>query len=330
VAQAFLPVSAFFNKLDTAMRVPMTLFRKFEYLIGLAKEGHFARAAAACNISQPTLSAALRQLEIEIGVTIVKRGQRYGGLTEEGERVLAFAQKITAAYEHLLRELQGQGSDSAGTLQVGVIPSAMPLVSSLAVAFRRQYPNNNLKLLELVPGEIRRGFEAFTLDIAVTYLEERLTRRSRTHLLFYEEYSFLIRANSAGTRRKVISWDAAARFPLCLLASEMLEPGSKIREFLRDATRTASRLEINSTTALHAHLRSGVWAAILPRPLAIALELSGDLLSIPLPDRKDPAPVGIVIPSREAAVPLAEGFFRLAASSKPVAAPARSQPRRGG
>ena len=62
--------------------------------MALAKEGHFARAAAACHVSQPTLSAAIQQLEAELGVPIVKRGQRFQGLTEEGRLVIEAAQRM--------------------------------------------------------------------------------------------------------------------------------------------------------------------------------------------------------------------------------------------
>ena len=58
------------------------LLRQLEYLVALDREQHFGRAAAACHVSQPALSAALRKLESQLGVTIVNRGQRYGGTGE--------------------------------------------------------------------------------------------------------------------------------------------------------------------------------------------------------------------------------------------------------
>lgn len=64
------------------------LLRQLEYLVALARERHFARAAAACFVSQPSLSAAIRRLEHELDVPIVRRGRRYEGLTPEGEVVI--------------------------------------------------------------------------------------------------------------------------------------------------------------------------------------------------------------------------------------------------
>ena len=69
------------------------IIRQLVYLDALAREKHFRRAAEACHVSQPTLSAAIVQLEEELGVLIVERGRRFQGLTREGEVVLAHARR---------------------------------------------------------------------------------------------------------------------------------------------------------------------------------------------------------------------------------------------
>lgn len=68
--------------------------RQLQYLAALAREKHFTRAAKVCNVTQPTLSGRIRQLEQELGVPIVERGQRFHGLTPEGEKVLKWAHAI--------------------------------------------------------------------------------------------------------------------------------------------------------------------------------------------------------------------------------------------
>ena len=72
------------------------MIQHLAYLAALAREGHFGRAAASCHVSQPTLSAGIRRLEAEFGVSLVQRGQRFEGLTPEGERVLVWAHQILA------------------------------------------------------------------------------------------------------------------------------------------------------------------------------------------------------------------------------------------
>ncbi len=90
------------------------MLRKYTYLLALVKERHFGRAAAACNVSQPTLSNAIRQLEREYGVRIVERGQRFRGFTEEGLKVIARARRIVAEEDALLQELHGPAGISKG------------------------------------------------------------------------------------------------------------------------------------------------------------------------------------------------------------------------
>lgn len=68
--------------------------RQVHYLLALAKLGHFGRAAEACHVSQPALSTAIQHLEEELGVTLVRRGQRFQGFTPEGERLLQWARRL--------------------------------------------------------------------------------------------------------------------------------------------------------------------------------------------------------------------------------------------
>lgn len=106
------------------------LLRQLEYLVALARERHFARAAAACFVSQPSLSAAIRRLEHELDVPIVRRGRRYEGLTPEGEVVLAWAHRILAERDALHQELSALRGGLTGTLRLGVVPTALPAASS--------------------------------------------------------------------------------------------------------------------------------------------------------------------------------------------------------
>ncbi|MFF3407182.1 LysR family transcriptional regulator [Streptomyces sp. NPDC002742] len=111
------------------------LLRQLEYLVALARERHFARAAAACFVSQPSLSAAIRRLEHELDVPIVRRGRRYEGLTPEGEVVLAWAHRILAERDALRQELSALRGGLTGTLRLGIVPTALPAASLLTTPF---------------------------------------------------------------------------------------------------------------------------------------------------------------------------------------------------
>jgi DNA-binding transcriptional LysR family regulator len=75
------------------------LFRQLEYFVAVARERHFARAAEACYVWQPALSASIAKLERELNVTLINRGHNYEGLTVEGERLVVWAKRILAEQE---------------------------------------------------------------------------------------------------------------------------------------------------------------------------------------------------------------------------------------
>ncbi len=81
------------------------ILRHLEYLSALARERHFARAAAACGVTQSTLSAGIKQMEESLGVLLVERRQRFLGLTPEGEKALEWAQHVIADFGGLQQHL---------------------------------------------------------------------------------------------------------------------------------------------------------------------------------------------------------------------------------
>lgn len=102
------------------------LLRQLEYLVALAREGHFARAAEACHVSQPSLSAGIRKLERELGTQVVQRGARYAGLTPEGERVLVWAQRILAERDALNEDLSTMRDSLSGCCASAPSPPRSP------------------------------------------------------------------------------------------------------------------------------------------------------------------------------------------------------------
>ncbi|WP_317964035.1 LysR family transcriptional regulator [Methylocaldum szegediense] len=99
--------------------------RQVHYLIALAKTGHFGRAAEICNVSQPALSTAIQHLEEELGVVIVRRGQRFQGFTPEGERLLQWARILARDWEGMRQEAALCSRQITGTLRIGAIPTTL-------------------------------------------------------------------------------------------------------------------------------------------------------------------------------------------------------------
>jgi hypothetical protein len=96
----------------TAQRLSAMLSRKYRYLIALAQERHFGRAAASCHVSPSTLSAAIRDLEDELGVAIVERSQTFAGFTAEGQSVLDYARAMRSWTRSQKLFLYSRGGDA--------------------------------------------------------------------------------------------------------------------------------------------------------------------------------------------------------------------------
>ena len=120
---------------------------QLQYLVALAREKHFTRAAKACHVTQPTLSGRIRQLEQELGVPIVERGQRYKGLTAEGRRVVEWAHRIIADCDALNQDLSEMRDGLTGRLRIGAIPAALPAVSLVTTPFCLKHPRVTITIL---------------------------------------------------------------------------------------------------------------------------------------------------------------------------------------
>ena len=90
---------------------------KLEFLLALAREKHFGRAAEACGVTQPTLSAGVKQLEETMGVLLVNRGSRFQGFTPEGERVLEWARRIVGDTRAMRQEIHALKHGLTGRLR---------------------------------------------------------------------------------------------------------------------------------------------------------------------------------------------------------------------
>ena len=292
------------------------LSRKLEYLVALAKEGHFARAAAACHVSQPTLSAAIQQLEAELGVPIVKRGQRCQGLTNEGHLVIEAAQRMSHERDRLRQQLKNRDSGFSGTLRIGVLGSTVPLLKILTLPFCERFPHVNLNVILRSPFDVQQAFDASSVDVAITYLDQWLRRHCRVHVLYAEQYDLLIRKGTTFSGRKSVAWEDLTKLSLCLLSTDSPIFGRSESQILANILTKTPHIVTNAIWMVMDHVRSGKWASVLPRPVRIMASDDPELESIPLPNIGKGASVGIAIPKREPASALAEAFFELATSQE--------------
>ena len=239
--------------------------RQLEYLVALAREQHFARAAAACWVSQPTLSDGIRTLEAELGVAIVRRGQRYQGLTPEGERLLDFARRLLHERDELLRDLGPRSQGLSGRLRIGAIPTSLPPLPLVTTPFRQRHPAVDLTILSLSSAEIDRQLKTFDLDAGLTYLDGDPLGHVRKLTLYEERYLLLASEDVMSDDREAISWAEAADLPLCLLTCDMQNRRIVDRLFRAAGAVASPRIETNSISTLLSHVRSGRCASVVPQ-----------------------------------------------------------------
>src|ERR1700682_5512267 len=109
---------------------------KLEFLIALAREQHFGRAAEACGVTQPTLSAGIKQLEGTLGVLLVQRGSRFHSLTPEGERALDWARRIVGDSRAMRQEIRALKKGLVGHIKIAAVPTALAMVATLTTPYR--------------------------------------------------------------------------------------------------------------------------------------------------------------------------------------------------
>ena len=286
--------------------------RQLQYLVALAREKHFTRAAQACHVTQPTLSGRIRQLEQELGVPIVERGHRFHGLTPDGERVVKWAQTILENWASLQQEIATRRNTSGrltGHLSVGVIPSALPMMAVMTKAIQARHPGVELTVLSQSSIEILRNLEDFSIDIGLTYLDNEPIEGMRSEAVYMERYCLLVRDDHEFADHATVTWAEAARQPLCLLTPDMQNRRIIDRAFREATAAPVPRLETNSVINLCATVRLMGLTSIIP---AYFLEVMGpiaDVRAIPLTDPVVEHSVGLVAVDRDPVSPLILAAF---------------------
>jgi DNA-binding transcriptional LysR family regulator len=290
---------------------------KLEYLLALAQEKHFGRAAEACAVSQPSLSLGLKQLEETLGVMLVQRGSRFIGLTTEGERTLEWARRIVGDARAMRQDIKALKHGLAGRLRIAVIPAALPMVAALTRPLYTRHPEVEFTILSRTSAEIFPMLENLEVDAAIVYIDLEPLARVTTIPLYRERYQLVATKDSPLGRQREVTWEAVAQLPLCLLT-----PDTQNRQLVEALLRGAGgnprvSLESDSMTVLFAHVRSGAWMTVVPAKFAHSNHMTDELKAIPIVDPEVVHTIGLVMPLREPTTPLAAA---LAAEARRVAA----------
>ncbi len=239
--------------------------RQFHYLVMLEKEKHFGRAAGRCNVSQPSLSSAIKQLEEELGIPIVLRHQRFRGFTDEGARVLEWAKRILADRDAMLEELSLMRRNLHGHLRVGAMPMSSPVLPVINQLFFNRHPSVQIDIRFLGLDQMKVGLSNFELDVGVTYLEQEPLERLKSLPLYEERLSLLVPEKGFMDDRETMTWAEAAELPLCMLSPFMHERQIMDKAFAGLNIVPKPRLESDSIVNLAFHVMKGGIATIIPK-----------------------------------------------------------------
>jgi DNA-binding transcriptional LysR family regulator len=278
---------------------------KLEFILALAREQHFGRAAEACGVTQPTLSAGVKQLEEQMGVLLVNRGSRFKGFTPEGQRVLDWARRIVGDTRAMRQEINAVRHGLTGRLRIAAIPTTLAMVAALTTPYRERHPNVQFTILSRTSLEILELLENLEIDAGITYVENEPLGRVNTVPLYHERYRLLTSADAPLGNRDTVTWAEVAEVPLCLLTPDM--QNRRIIDRLLKSAGGESRptLESDSMILLFSHVRTGRWASVMPAKIAETLGLTDTIRAIPITAPEAVQTIGLVVPARAPMTPIA-------------------------
>lgn len=280
------------------------MITKFEYLIALAREKNFSRAAEACSVSQPTFSAGIRSLEEELGIPLVERSSRFKGFTPEGDRVLDWARRIAGDVRAMRADIGALKRGLTGLLRIAAIPTALATITELTTPYRARHPGVRFSIQSCTSNEVLRRLENFEVDAGLTYLDNEPIGRTRVIPFYQERYRLLTSADAPLGHRDRVTWAEVGKIPLCLLTPDMQNRRIINRLLSNSGVEPEPTLESNSIVVLVSHVQTGRWACVLPEKLAQIFGLTAKLRTIPIVAPEEVHMVGLVLPDRDPLSPL--------------------------
>lgn len=247
----------------------MTL-TELKYIVAVARERHFGRAANACFVSQPTLSVAIKKLEDELGVTLFERSAGDVSITPIGEQIVAEAQRVLEQVQ-IIKQLAEQGKDPlAGNLRLGVIYTIGPyLLPYLIPAVRMLAPQMSLLLEENYTSRLAEMLKQGEIDVAI--LSEPFHEAGLMTQALYDE-PFVV-ATPIGH-----PWESKSEIPVSILSDEnvlLLSSGNCFRDQVLQACSELNReslpagslqrtLQGSSLTTIRHMVAGGIGVTVLP------------------------------------------------------------------
>ncbi|MDA1371835.1 MAG: LysR substrate-binding domain-containing protein [Proteobacteria bacterium] len=247
--------------------------KQLRYVCAVAEYRHFSKAAAACHVTQSTLSAAIQELESQLGVIIFERTKKSVLITPLGERLLHQARLVLGTVEDFVSLAKSHEEALADEIRLGVIPTIGPfLLPHLLAELRKQYPKLKLYLKEDLSAQLVQKLQQGQLDLIILAFPYALPDME-TLRLFNDEFLLCLPPGHQLEKSKLVRQQQLQGERLLLL-----EEG----HCLRDHALEACKLDSSNTdlvyqgTSLHTLVQmvaNGLGVTLLP-----AISIEGDVL----------------------------------------------------
>lgn len=241
--------------------------RQLRYLVALAEERNFTRAAAREHVAQPALSQQIRRLEEELGLALVERTTRRAALTDAGVLLVARARRILGELDAAQTELEGLRGIQTGHVSIGAMHTMGPVDLSLALAiFHQRHPGVELTVREQASEEMAEMLRVDELDLAFLSVTERIESHGLGLLrLVSEELVVLLPREHPLAERGQVRMAELSGQPFI-----SFRQGARLRELLVSAARQAGfephvTVESNESQRVRRLVALGLGVAILPR-----------------------------------------------------------------
>jgi len=260
--------------------------RNLRYLVALAETRHFGRAADVCSVTQSTLSAGLKELEAQLGITLAERTKRRVMLTPLGQEIAERSRRLLSAAGELVDTARAAAPPLSGPLALGVIPTVAPfLLPRVLAKVRKAHPRLKLHLVEDLTARLLERLQGGDLDLALIALPYRATDIETLEL---GDDRFLLAAPPGHplAHQPRVSPRDLENGPLLLL-----EEGHCLRDHalaacrMADADGASERLQATSLHTLAQMVAGGMGVTLLPQMAVDAGIAKGTGISVsPLAD----------------------------------------------
>lgn len=283
--------------------------RHLEAFVAVAKLSSFTKAARKLNVSQPTLTVQIRQLEETLTVRLLDRNTRSVRLTPVGQELAPVVENLLSEINAVVDSTKELSRKKKGIVRVAALPSiAATLLPRIIVEFGRQFPGVTVVVRDAIEEKVLSLVEAGDVDLGIGCRDDLAPDLVFT-LLFKDHMSLVMLNNSPLARRKLIGLKDLADQPLILL-----DPESSVRHLVSRAfdaigRKVAPAFEVTLMSTVAGMVRAGLGVAILP---SVALDMGGlaGLRSRPLREPMLTREIGVIRKSGYSLSPAAESFLR--------------------